>query len=102
MDTVKRNYTTVNNWLKIMKSLCGFGFNAVCKINVYSTYSFERDKYCFEAVASLENIVAHFGEYFIYYVKTDKYGETDSPCLSLFVCKNRPDEKYWTEYMREN
>ena len=24
MDTAKRNYTTVNNWFKTMKSLCRF------------------------------------------------------------------------------
>jgi hypothetical protein len=100
MDTIKRNYTTVNNWLKMMKSLCGL--NVVCKISVYNTLSFERDKCCFEVVTSLENIIIHFGEYFVYYVKTDEYGETNTPCLKLLICKNLPDEKYWNEYMKED
>jgi hypothetical protein len=100
MDTIKRNYTTVNNWLKMMKNLCGL--NVVCKINVYNTLSFEIDKCCFEVVTSLENIITHFGEYFVYYVKTDKYGETNTPCLNLLICKNLPDEKYWNEYMKED
>ena len=99
MDATKRNYITVNNWIKTMKSLCGF--NIAVKISVYNTLSFKRDECCFEAVMSLEDIVAHFGEYFIYYVKTDKYGDTYMPCLNLLVCKNRPDES-WTEYMKEN
>lgn len=99
MDTIKRNYTTVNNWIKTMKSICEF--NAVFKISVYNTLFFKTDKCCFEVVTSLEDIVAHFGEYFIYYVKTDKYGDTYIPCLKLLVCKNRPDES-WTEYMKEN
>lgn len=93
MDIVKRNYTTVNNWVKMMKSLCGL--NATFKISVYNTLSFETDKCCFEVVTSLENIVAHFGEYFTYYAKTDRYGETNTPCIKLLICKNRPDEKYW-------
>ena len=100
MDTIKRNYATVNNWLKMMKSLCEL--NVVCKISVYNTLSFERDKCSFEVVTSLEDIATHFGEYFIYYVKTDKYGDTYTSCLNLLVCKNRPDEKYWTEYMKED
>ncbi len=100
MDTIKRNYITVNNWLKTMKSLCGF--NIAFKISVYNMLSFEKDKCCFEVVMNLEDIVAHFGEYFIYYVTTDKYGDTYIPCLKLLVCKNRPDEKYWTEYMKED
>ncbi len=99
MDTAKRNYITANNWFKTMKSLCGF--NVVFKISVYNTLSFERDKRCFEVVMSLEDIVTHFGEYFIYYVETDKYGDTYTPCLNLLACKNRPDERYWTEYMKE-
>lgn len=93
MDIVKRNYTTVNNWVKMMKSLCGL--NATFKISVYNTLSFEKDKCCFEVVTSLENIVAHFGEYFTYLAKTDRYGETNTPCIKLLICKNRPDEKYW-------
>lgn len=93
MDIVKRNYTTVNNWVKMMKSLCGL--NATFKISVYNTLSFEKDKCCFEVVTSLENIVAHFGEYFTYHAKTDRYGETNTPCIKLLICKNRPDEKYW-------
>ena len=100
MDTIKRNYATVNNWLKMMKSLCGL--NVVCEISVYNAPSFKRDKCCFEVVMSLENIITHFGEYFVYYVKTDKYGETNTSCLNLLICKNRPDEKYWTEYMKED
>ena len=24
MDTIKRNCTTINNWVETMKSLCGF------------------------------------------------------------------------------
>lgn len=100
MDTAKRNYTTVSNWVKTMKSMCGF--NVVFKISVYNTLSFERDKYCFEVITNLEDIVTHFGEYFTYYVKSDRYGETNTPCLNLLVCKNRPDEKYWTEYMKED
>lgn len=100
MDTIKRNCTTINNWVETMKSLCGF--NVVYKVNVYNTLSFERDKCCFEVVVNSADIVAHFGEYFVYYVKTDKYGETDTPCLNLLICKNRPDEKYWTEYMKED
>nr|DAZ41699.1 MAG TPA: hypothetical protein [Caudoviricetes sp.] len=100
MDTIKRNCTTINNWVETMKSLCGF--NVVYKVSVYNTLSFERDKCCFEVVANSADIVAHFGEYFVYYVKTDKYGETDTPCLNLLICKNRPDEKYWTEYMKED
>lgn len=100
MDTIKRNYTTVNNWFKMMKSLCRL--NVVCKISVYNTLSFERDKCCFEVVTSLENIITHFGEYFVYYVKTDEYGETNTSCLKLLICKNLPDEKYWNEYMKED
>ena len=100
MDTAKRNYTTVNNWFKAMKSLCRF--NAVFKISVYNTLSFERDKCCFEVVTSLENIEAHFGEYFTYYAKTDRYGGTDTPCINLLICKNRPDEKYWVEHIEED
>lgn len=96
MDTIKRNYITVNNWFKTMKSLCEF--NVVFKISVYNTLSFERDKCCFETVMSLEDIATHFGEYFIYYVKTDKYGDTYTACLNLLICKERPDEKYWVEY----
>lgn len=67
MDTVKRNYTTVNNWIKTMKSLCGL--NATFKINVYNTLSFNVDDCCFEVVTSLENIKTHFGEYFTYLCK---------------------------------
>ena len=95
MDTVKRNYTTVNNWVKTMKSMCRL--NVACKISVYNTLSFKRDECCFEVTVNLANIAAHFGEYFVYYVKTDKYGETDTSCLNLLICKNRPDEKYWIE-----
>ena len=93
MDIVKRNYTTVNNWVKIMKSLCGL--NVTFKICIYNTLSFNKDDCCFEVVTSLGNIEAHFGEYFIYYVTTDKYGGAGISCLKLLVCKNRPDEKYW-------
>lgn len=100
MDIVKRNYTTVNNWVKTMNSLCRL--NATFKISVYNTLSFEKDKYCFEVVMNLEDIVAHFGEYFIYDVTTDKYGDTYIPCLKLLICKNRPNEKYWNEYMKED
>nr|DAT89741.1 MAG TPA: hypothetical protein [Caudoviricetes sp.] len=100
MDIAKRNYTTISNLDKTMKSLCGF--NVTYKISVYNTPSFERNKCCFEVVANLTDIVAHFGEYFVYYVKTDKYGETNTSCLNLLVCKNRPDEKYWTESMKED
>ena len=99
MDTIKRNYTTVNNWLKAMKSLCGF--NISLKIVVYNTLSFEIDKNCFEVTTSLENILTHFGEYFVYHVTTDKYGDTYIPCLKLLVCRNHPDEKYWVEHMVE-
>ena len=94
MDIVKRNYTTVNNWVKTMKSMCGL--NIRFKICVYNTLSFNIDDCCFEVVTSLGNIEAHFGEYFIYYVTTDKYGETGTSCIKLLVCKNRPDEKYWS------
>lgn len=94
MDIVKRNYTTVNNWVKTMKSMCGF--NIRFKICVYNTLSFNIDDCCFEVVTSLENIEAHFGEYFIYYAITDKYGEAGTSCLKLLVCKNHPDEKYWS------
>lgn len=52
MDTIKRNYTTVNNWLKVTNSLCRF--NTIFKISVYNTLSFEKDKCCFEVVANLE------------------------------------------------
>lgn len=99
MDIVKRNYTTVNNWFKTMGSLCGF--NIKVKLVVYETLSFESNKCWFEVVPNSQvivnskDIVTHFGEYFIYYVKTDKYDTTNTPCLSLLVCKNRPDEKYW-------
>lgn len=98
MGTVNRNYTTVSNLINVMKSLCGL--NVVFKISVYNTLSFERDKCCFEVITNLENIVTHFGEYFIYYVKTDRYGETKEPCIHLLICKNRPNEN-WTEYMKE-
>lgn len=100
MDTVKRNYTTVNNWFKTMGSLCGFHIKI--KLTVYKTLSFE-NKYCFEVVPNSEtivnskDIVAHFGEYFVYFVKTDKFEETGTPCINLLICKNRPDEKSWTE-----
>lgn len=103
MDIVKRNYTTVNNWFKTVGSLCGF--NIRVKLTVYKTLSFE-NKYCFEVVPNSElipnskDIVAHFGEYFIYYVKTDKYNETGTPCLNLLICKNRPDEKNWIECVK--
>lgn len=100
MDTTKKNYITVNNWLKIMKSLCGF--NSAFKISVYNTLSFKKDNCCFEVVTSLENIKTHFSEYFTYYAKADRYGKTDAPCINLLICKNRPDEKYWTEYMKED
>lgn len=93
MDIVKRNYTTVNNWVKMMKSLCGL--NIMFKISVYNTLSFNVNDCCFEVVTKLENIETHFGEYFIYYAKTDSYGETNTPCINLLICKNRPDEKYW-------
>lgn len=102
MDIVKRNYTTVNNWFKTMESLCGF--NIKVKLTVYKTLSFENNHW-FEVVPNSEvivnskDIVAHFGEYFVYYVKTDKYDETGAPCLNLLICKNRPDEKYWTDVM---
>lgn len=99
MDTVKRNYTTVNNWVKTMKSLCGI--NIIFKIAVYNTLSFERDECCFEVTAKLKDITDHFGEYFIYFVVADKYGETNIPCLKLLVCKNCPDEKYWIENTKE-
>lgn len=98
MDTVKRNYTTVNNWVKTMKSLCGL--NVTFKISVYNTLSFKVDDCCFEVVTSLENIKTHFGEYFTYYAKTDRYGKTDTPCINLLICKNRPDEKYWIECVK--
>lgn len=100
MDTAKRNYTTVNNWVKTMKSMCKF--NVIFKFSVYNAPSFERIKCCFEVIASLEDIATHFGEYFIYCVKTDRYDETNTPCLNLLACKNRPDEKYWSEYMKED
>lgn len=101
MDIVKRNYTTVNNWFKTMESLCGF--NIRVKLTVYKTLSFENNHW-FEVVPNSEvivnskDIVAHFGEYFVYFVKTDKFDETNTPCLNLLICKNRPDETYWTEY----
>lgn len=95
-NIVKRNYTTVNNWVKTMKSLCGF--NATLKISVYNTLSFKTDECCFEVVTNMENIITHFGEYFVFHVKTDRYGKTDTPCLNLLICKNHPDEKSWTEY----
>ena len=60
------------------------------------------DDCCFEVVTSLENIKTHFGEYFTYYVKTDRYGKTDTPCINLLICKNRPDEKYWVEHIEED
>lgn len=100
MDTTKRSYITVNNWVKTMKSICGF--NTAVKISVYNTLSFDADERRFEVVLSLEDIVVYFGEYFIYYVKTDKYGDTYKPCLNLLTCKNRPNEKCWTEYMKED
>lgn len=96
MDTTKKNYTTVNNWVKTMKSLCWF--NAVFKISVYNTPSFDVDDCCFEVVTSLENIETHFGEYFTYYAKTDRYGEMNTPCIKLLICKNRLDKEYWVEY----
>ena len=98
MDIVKRNYTTVNNWFKTVNSLCGL--NATFKISVYNTLSFKVDDCCFEVVTSLENIKTHFGEYFTYYAKTDRYGKTDTPCINLLICKNRPDEKSWIECVK--
>lgn len=92
MDTIKRNYITVNNWFKAMKSLCEF--NIAFKISVYNILSFEKDKCCFEVVMNSEDIVTHFGEYFVYYVITDKYDDTYSPCLKLLICKNCPNKKY--------
>lgn len=100
MGIIKRNYTTVNNWLGVVKSLCEF--DGVFKISVYNTPSLKKDECCFEVASNLKDTVAHFGEYFIYYVTTDKYGGTYIPCLKLLVCKNRPDEKYWNEYMKED
>ena len=99
MDIVKRNYTTVNNWVKTMKSMCGF--NISVKISVYNTLSFNVDDCCFEVVTNSKNVMAHFGEYFTYYAKADRYGKTDTPCINLLICKNRPDEKYWID-VREN
>lgn len=84
----------------MMKSLCGF--NAVLKISIYNTLSFETDKCCFEVVTNMENTTIHFGEYFVFYVKSDSYGETKTPCIKLLIYKNRPNENYWTEYMKEN
>ena len=103
MNIVKRNYTTVNNWFKTVGSLCGF--NIRVKLTVYKTFSFFFF-FCFEVVPNSElipnskDIVAYFGEYFIYYVKTDKYDETGTPCLNLLICKNRPDEKSWIECVK--
>ena len=94
MNNVKRNYTTVSNWVKTMENLCGF--NISFKISVYNTASFERDKCCFKVAAGSKDIVDHFGEYFVYYVKTGDYDKG----IELIVCKDRPDEKYWTEYMK--
>ena len=34
MDTVKRNYTTVNNWFKTMGSLCGFHIKVKLTVNL--------------------------------------------------------------------
>lgn len=99
MDTIKRNYTTVNNWVKTMRSLCGL--NIMFKISVYNTLSFNVDDCCFEVVTSLENIETHFGEYFIYYAKTDRYGETNTPCIKLLICKNRPNKEFWVEHIVE-
>ena len=28
------------------------------------------------------------------------HGKTDTPCIKLLICKNRPDEKYWIEKMK--
>ena len=98
MDIGKREYTTVKKWVKTMNSLGGL--NATFKISVYNTLSFNVDDCCFEVVTSLENIKAHFGEYFTYYAKTDRYGKTDTPCIKLLICKNRPDEKSWIECVK--
>ena len=98
MNIVKRNYTTVNNWFKTMNSLCGL--NATFKISVYNTLSFNVNDCCFEVVTNLENIETHFGEYFTYYAKTDYYGEMNTPCIKLLICKNRPDEKSWIECVK--
>lgn len=100
MDNIKKNYTTVNNWVQTMKNLCEF--NIRVKIAVYNTPSVEKDKCCFEVATSLKNIITNFGEYFIYYVKTDNYGTTNASCLNLLICKNRPNEEHWTEYKKEN
>lgn len=96
METVKRRYTTVANWLEKVNELCGF--SSVIKIVVYNAPSIDLSKRIFEVVLSdYENLILCFGEYFVFQINNDRYGETDTPCLKMLICKQRPDEKYYVE-----
>lgn len=96
METIKRRYTTVANWIEKVNNLCSFG--CVFKIAVYNNLSFNINERIFEVVINdYKNIVLHFGEYFVFKISNDCYDETNTPCLKMLICKQRPDEKYYVE-----
>lgn len=96
METVKRRYTTVANWLGKVNKLCSLA--SAIKIAVYNNPTFNTNERIFEAVLNnYENLILCFGEYFVFQIVNDRYGEMNTPCLKMFICKQRPDEKYYIE-----
>lgn len=96
METIKKRYTTVGKWLKEVNKLCSLA--SAIKIAVYNNPTFAVSEQIFEAVITdYENIVLCFGGYFVFQIRNDRYGELNTPCLKMFICKQRPDEKYYIE-----
>lgn len=96
METIKKRYTTVANWIEKVNKLCSF--SCIIKIVVYKNTTLSVDERIFEAVISdYDNLILCFGEYFVFKIINDRYGEMDTPCLKMLVCKQRPDEKYYVE-----
>lgn len=96
METIKKRYTTVAKWIEKVNKLCSF--SCIIKIVVYKKTTLSVDERIFEAVISdYDNLILCFGEYFVFKIINDRYGEMDTPCLKMLVCKQRPDENYYVE-----
>lgn len=98
METIKKRYTTVANWIEKVNKLCDF--NCMIKIVVYKSTNLVADERIFETVMTdYENLVLCFGEYFVFQINNDRCSVLgmNTFCLKMSVCKQRPDEKYYVE-----
>lgn len=98
METIKKRYTTVANWIEKVNKLCDFNLSCMIKIVVYKSINLVADEQIFEAVIDdYENLVLCFGEYFVFQLNIDCYNGINIPCFKMLICKQRPDERYYVE-----